>query len=64
MRQKLLIFGVNHQSASVALRERLAYAENEIVPALSRLKQQAPSLAEAASRYGSVGYRVEIFQTH
>jgi hypothetical protein len=23
-----------------------------------------PSLAEAASRYGSVGYRVEIFQTH
>ena len=58
MRQKLLIFGVNHQSASVALRERLAYAENEIVPALSRLKQQAPSLAESALL--STCNRVEI----
>lgn len=58
MQQKLLIFGLNHQSAPVAMRERLAYAENEIVPALLRLKQQAPSLAEAALL--STCNRVEI----
>ena len=56
--QKLLIFGLNHRSAPVAMRERLAYAENEIVPALLRLKQQVPSLAEAALL--STCNRVEI----
>jgi glutamyl-tRNA reductase len=58
MQQRLLIFGVNHLSAPVAMRERLAYAENEIVPALLRLKQQAPSLTEAALL--STCNRVEI----
>ena len=58
MEQKLLIFGLNHQSAPVAIRERLAYAENEIAPALLRLKQRAPSLAEAALL--STCNRVEI----
>ena len=58
MHQKLIIFGLNHQSASVAMRERLAYAEGEIVPALLRLKQRAPSLAEAALL--STCNRVEI----
>jgi glutamyl-tRNA reductase len=58
MHQKLLIFGLNHQSAPVTMRERLAYAENEIVPALLRLKRQAPSLAEAALL--STCNRVEI----
>ena len=58
MQQKLLIFGLNHQSAPVAIRERLAYAENEIVPALLRLRQQAPSLAEVALL--STCNRVEI----
>jgi glutamyl-tRNA reductase len=58
MRQNLLIFGLNHQSAPVALRERLAYAENDVVAALIRLKQQAPSLAEAALL--STCNRVEI----
>jgi glutamyl-tRNA reductase len=56
--QKLLIFGLNHQSAPVALRERLAYAADEIVAALARLKQQVPSLAEAALL--STCNRVEI----
>jgi glutamyl-tRNA reductase len=56
--QKLFIFGLNHQSAPVSLRERLAYSEGEIVPALHRLKQQAPSLAEAALL--STCNRVEI----
>jgi glutamyl-tRNA reductase len=56
--QKLLIFGLNHRSAPVAMRERLAYPENEIVPALLRLKQQAPSLAEVALL--STCNRVEI----
>ena len=58
MEQKLLIFGLNHQSAPVAMRERLAFAENEIVPALRRLKQQVPSLVEAALL--STCNRVEI----
>lgn len=58
MQQKLLIFGLNHQSAPVAIRERLAYAETEIAPALVRLKQEVPSLAEAALL--STCNRVEI----
>jgi len=58
MEQKLLIFGLNHQSAPVAMRERLAYAGSEVMPALLRLKQQAPSLAEAALL--STCNRVEI----
>src|SRR5216683_1672259 len=58
MQQKLLILGLNHQSAPVATRERLAYAESEIVPALLRLKQRVPSLAEAALL--STCNRVEI----
>jgi glutamyl-tRNA reductase len=58
MRQQLLIFGLNHHGAPVAVRERLAYSESEIVPALLRLKQQAPSLAEAALL--STCNRVEI----
>jgi glutamyl-tRNA reductase len=56
--QKLIVFGLNHQRAPVAMRERLAYAEHEIVPALRRLKQQVPSLAEAALL--STCNRVEI----
>jgi glutamyl-tRNA reductase len=48
MDQTLFIFGVNHQTAPVAVREKLAYAEAEIMPALLRLKQQATSLNEAA----------------
>jgi glutamyl-tRNA reductase len=56
--QKLLIFGLNHQSAPVKMRELLAYPEENIVPALRRLKQQVPSLAEAALL--STCNRVEI----
>ena len=48
MEQALFIFGVNHRTASVAVRERLAYGENEIVSALARLKTRAPTIAEAA----------------
>ena len=55
---KLLVFGLNHQSAPVAVRERLAYADHEIVPALQRLRRQVPSLAEAALL--STCNRVEI----
>ncbi|MBV8774332.1 MAG: glutamyl-tRNA reductase [Deltaproteobacteria bacterium] len=56
--QKLLVFGLNHQSAPVAMRERLAYTEHEVVPALRKLKQQVPSLGEAALL--STCNRVEI----
>src|SRR6266849_9066426 len=48
MDQTLFILGVNHQTAPVAVRERLAFADDEIVGALGRLKQCAPALAEAA----------------
>jgi len=44
----LLIVGVNHRTAAVAVRERLAYADEEIVPALARLRGAAPALREAA----------------
>jgi len=37
MDQALFIVGINHRSAAVALRERLAFAEDEIVAALGRM---------------------------
>jgi glutamyl-tRNA reductase len=46
--QTLYIFGVNHRTAPVAVRERLAYAEDDIAAALARLKQIAPAITEAA----------------
>lgn len=48
MRETLFILGVNHRSAPVAVRERLAYAEGEIVAALGRLKTAAPAIDEVA----------------
>jgi glutamyl-tRNA reductase len=47
MENALFILGVNHRTAPVAVRERLAYAETEVAPALQRLKQ-ATGIAEAA----------------
>lgn len=48
MDETLLIVGVNHRTAPVAVRERLAYADDEIVAALERFKLHAPTLSEAA----------------
>ncbi len=48
MEEALLIVGVNHRTAPVAVRERLAYADDEIVAALGRLRLRAPALNEAA----------------
>lgn len=48
MDESLLIVGVNHRTAAVAVRERLAYADEQIVAALGRLRERAPALAEAA----------------
>jgi glutamyl-tRNA reductase len=48
MDQTLFIVGINHRTAAVAVRERLAYAEDEIVGALGRLSAAAPAVAEAA----------------
>ncbi|MGO9605359.1 MAG: glutamyl-tRNA reductase [Candidatus Binataceae bacterium] len=48
MEQVLFILGVNHRTAPVAVRERLAYAEEDIPGALARLKERVPSLAEVA----------------
>ncbi len=48
MRESLFIFGVNHRTAPVAVRERLAYPEGEIVAALARLKEAAPTIDEVA----------------
>src|ERR1700722_16618162 len=47
MENALFILGVNHRTAPVAVRERLAYAETEVAPALQRLKQ-ATGIGEAA----------------
>ncbi len=58
MDQALFTLGVNHRTAPVAVRERLAYAENEVVPALVRLKRESSSLTEAALL--STCNRVEI----
>ncbi len=44
----LFILGVNHRTAPVAVRERLAYSEEDIPGALARLKERVPSLAEVA----------------
>jgi glutamyl-tRNA reductase len=48
MDQTLFTIGVSHETAPVAVRERLAYAESELVGALTRLKEQTPSISEAA----------------
>jgi glutamyl-tRNA reductase len=58
MERTLFIFGVNHRTAPVAVRERLAYAESEIVAALPILRERAPALTEAALL--STCNRVEI----
>jgi glutamyl-tRNA reductase len=48
MEQTLFIFGVNHRTAAVGVRERLAFADDEIVDALSKLKERAPAITESA----------------
>lgn len=48
MNESLLIVGVNHRTAPVAVRELLAYGENEIVDTLGRLTTGAPALRETA----------------
>lgn len=47
MEQTLFIHGVNHRTAPVEVRERLAYAEDEVVGVLTRLKSRAPQISEA-----------------
>src|ERR1700733_15440575 len=48
MDQTLFIVGINPRSAPVALRERLAFADDEIVAALGRLRESSSAVAEAA----------------
>src|SRR5260370_27656269 len=48
MDQTLFIVGINHRSAAVALRERLAFADDEIVAALGKLRETSPAVSEAA----------------
>jgi glutamyl-tRNA reductase len=47
MENSLFILGVNHRTAPVSVRERLAFAEAEVAPALQRLKQSS-GIGEAA----------------
>jgi glutamyl-tRNA reductase len=44
----LFILGLNHRTAPVAVRERLAYAEAEISQALANIKQRVASVSEVA----------------
>src|SRR5271170_1259140 len=48
MRGNFFIVGVNHRTAPVAVRERLAYAEHEIPQVLERLRQGMPAINEVA----------------
>jgi glutamyl-tRNA reductase len=48
MERTLFVTGVNHRTAALAIRERLAYADVEIAPALGRLRARLPIIAEAA----------------
>jgi glutamyl-tRNA reductase len=48
MAQSILIVGINHRTAAVEVRERLAFRDDELAAALSRLKLVAPSVCEAA----------------
>jgi glutamyl-tRNA reductase len=48
MDQTLFIVGINHRSAAVGLRERLAFADDEIAAALGRLRDSSPAVLEAA----------------
>lgn len=48
MAQSLLIVGINHRTAAVEVRERLAFRDDELVSVLERLKLVAPSASEAA----------------
>ncbi len=48
MQQTLLILGLNHRTAPVAVRERLAFADDEVPEALRRLKIASPSIHEVA----------------
>jgi glutamyl-tRNA reductase len=48
MDRTLFVAGVNHRTAAVAVRERLAYADTEIASALGRLREHLPSLSETA----------------
>src|SRR5262245_64082242 len=44
----LFILGLNHRTAPVAVRERLAYAEAETPQALASIKQRIASVSEVA----------------
>ena len=46
--RKLFVVGVNHRTAALAVRERLAFPDAAIVPALGRIREQIPMVAEAA----------------
>jgi len=46
--QTLLILGLNHRTAPVAVRERLAFADGEVPEALRRLKMASASIHEVA----------------
>ena len=58
MSETVVILGVNHRTAPVAVRERLAYADGDAVAALARLRSEAPALSEVALL--STCNRVEI----
>jgi glutamyl-tRNA reductase len=58
MEQTLVILGLNHRTAPVAIRERLDFADAEVPEALRRLRRHSDAIAEAALL--STCNRVEI----
>jgi glutamyl-tRNA reductase len=59
MDRKLFVVGVNHRTAPLAIRARLAFADADIPPALGRVRTALPAIAEAALL--STCNRVELF---
>jgi glutamyl-tRNA reductase len=59
--QSLFVLGVNHRTAPVAVREQLAFAEDEIVPSLSLARAEIASAVELAML--STCNRVEFIGT-
>ena len=44
----LLAFGVNHQTATVELRERIAFKTDSLVDVLPKMVRQFPAICEVA----------------
>lgn len=69
MENTFFILGVNHRTAPVAVRERLAFAQEEVTPALRRMRASASSVVESAllstcNRVELIGVASDVARAH